>query len=205
MYLKSMRSVSKSRPIVGARKERKTREDVRDYDLTIGEASKLVNRAETLLWQLTHQDIADTQMEDAPALEHAPPKTIQVVKLSKGDSETILVWKQTSDVRKVEQWYDKKMRDIPDFRVEWGDGEEWKTGRRAVRVFVVPQDIPDPTELHGWYAVFPVYDRVYLHDTHTILKEKQRHLHEDIFIAKMGDDQDCGGFGLMFRISPCQQ
>ena len=119
------------------------------------------------------------------ALDFAPPQDIRVVRFPKDQLEPQFVSKQTVDVTADEHHEDANLGHIPDFRQDWGYGDEWCQHRRAYRVYVAPQDIPEP-KLHGWYVVFATRDPSYQKSTHRVIAGEGRHIHEDFFIAKIG-------------------
>ena len=119
-------------------------------------------------------------------IDCALPKTIQVARFLKNQMFPVIVGKQTIDVTADQHRGDGNMKNIPDFRAEWGNDERWKNGRKADRLFVAPSDIPEFPQLHGWYVVFSLHEPRYDSNTHKIFQGYGRHIHEDIFIAKLG-------------------
>lgn len=116
--------------------------------------------------------------------DNAPPQTIRVVRFPKNEIEPNFAYKQTVDVKADNHRSDERLGHIPDFRDDWGDGENWKLYRRAYPVFVAPTDISED-KLHGWYVVFSAYDPSYAKNTHRVFEGYGRHVHEDFFIAKI--------------------
>lgn len=203
-------------PIVAPNKESKIGENILEHDLDEGEVHNPMNRVKILTGQHTHRDLAEAQIEGVFAfsrsgyshnasssskqactgpkpLDCAPPQTIRVVKFPKEKIKPILVWKQTVDVTADKHQGDAKLGHIPDFREDWGDGERWELYRRACYVYVAPKDIPE-VKLHGWYVIFATYDPGYDKNTHKLIAGYGRHIHEDIFIAKIGTYPDADGW-----------
>ena len=120
-------------------------------------------------------------------LNCAPPQTIQVARFPKDQVDPVIVEKQTVDVTADKNRNDSGLKNIPDFRAEWGNDERWKNERKADRYCVAPSDIPEFPQLHGWYVVFSLHEPKYDSNTHKIFRGFGRHIHEDIFIAKLGD------------------
>ena len=100
--------------------------------------------------------------------------------------DPIIVVRQTVDVTPDKHRGDDRLKNIPDFHEDWGDNENWKIERKADRFFVAPDDIPGYPQLHGWYVVFSLHEPRYDSNTHSIFGGFGRHIHEDIFIAKLG-------------------
>ena len=190
------------------KEESKIGENIVDYGTNEGEVHKPLNGVRTLTGQQNHRDLAEAQMEGGFAFrgsayshnepsssndvgtgskvpKYAPPQSVRVVRFPKEKLVPDLVWKQTVDVKADQFWGDDKLSNIPDFREDWGDGDEWHQHRRAYSVFVAPIDIPE-VKLHGRYVVFSTYDPGYEKNKHKMLQSLGRHTHEDVFVAKIG-------------------
>ena len=120
------------------------------------------------------------------------PQTIQVARFPKDQMDPVIVGKQTVDVTADQHRGDGNLKNIPDFRAEWGNDERWMNGRKADRLFVDPSDIPGFPQLHGWYVVFSLHEPRYDSNTHKMFQGFGRHIHEDVFIAKLGKDPKSG-------------
>ena len=122
----------------------------------------------------------------------APSQTIQIARFPKDQIDPVIVEKQTVDATKDRYRNDGKLNHVPDFRAEWGNDERRKNERKVDRIFVAPEDIPEFPQLHGWYVVFSLYESRYDSNTHKMFQGFGRHIHEDIFIAKLGPQNPKG-------------
>ena len=137
---------------------------------------------------------SSNQVQSAPEpLDCAPPQTIRVVRFPKDDIEPSFVWRQTVDVKADRHHGDAKLNHIPNFREDWGPNANWKVYRMAYRVFVAPEDIQEE-KLHGRYFIFVTRDPGYEKSTHKLTGGYRRHIHEDLFIAKVGTYPDRNGW-----------
>lgn len=198
------------------KKESRIGENILDHDLDEGEVQNPMNRVKIFTGQDTHRDLAEAQMEggfafsgsgtsyNAPAssnqpwsapnpLDCAPPQTIRVVRFPKEDVKPTFAERQTVDVKADKHHGDAKLNHVPDFREDWGSGESWHSYRKAYRVFVDPNDVPE-VKLHGTYVVFATYHPSYENSTHRLFKGQGRHVREDFFIAKIGKYRDGNGW-----------
>ena len=185
-------------------------EGIRDLNLNENEARDPMNPVVRLTGQQTPRNLAEAKMAGdnfssgsgypqqasgsskqacgPPAvLNCAPPQIIQVARFPKDQVDPVIVGKQTVDVTADQNRNDGNLNHIPDFRAEWGNDERWKNERKADRYYVTPNDMPDFPQLHGWYVVFSLHEPRYDSNTHKIFQGFGRHVHEDIFIAKLGD------------------
>ena len=133
----------------------------------------------------------------------APLPTIQVARFPKDQIDPVIVEKQIVDVTADRNRNDKNLKYILDCRAEWGNDERWKTQRRADHFYVAPSDIPDFPQLHGWYVVFSLHEPRYDSNTHKIFQGSGRHIHEDIFIVKVGENK--GKSGLLHYVDMPQE
>ena len=134
------------------------------------------------------------QASTAPEpLSCAPPQEIQLARFSKNELLPDPVTKQTIDVKADKHIRDAKLNHIPDFREDWGNGDKWTVHRRADRVYVAPSDISE-VKLHGWYVVFTTFGPGYSKSEHIHVEGKGKHVHDDFFIAKLGQRSDSQGW-----------
>ena len=126
-------------------------------------------------------------------LNCAPPQTIQIARFPKDKIEPSIVERQMVDATPDRHWDGSKLNRIPDFGKDWEDKERRKIERKADRYFVAPEDIPEVPQLHGWYVVFSLHESRYDSNTHVLFRGIGRHIHEDFFIAKIGQKPDANG------------
>ena len=130
-----------------------------------------------------------------PGVLHCgPSQTIQVARFPMFQIDPVIAIKQTVDVTADQNRNDGNLNHIPDFRAEWGNDEGWKNERKADRYHVTATDIPDFPQLQGWYVVFSLHEPRYDSNTHIIFQGLGRHIHKDIFIAKLGDENRRNGW-----------
>ena len=126
-------------------------------------------------------------------LSSAPPQTIRVARFPKDKMVPDIVERQIVDVKPVRDRRGNTVNRIPDIRKDWEDKETQETERKTDWFFVAPHDVPTVPQLHGWYVVFSLYESRYDFNTHVIFGGAGRHIHEDIFVAKIGLKTDANG------------
>lgn len=122
-------------------------------------------------------------------LSSAPPLTIRIARFPKDKLIPDIVERQIVDATSVRDKGGSTVARIPDVRKDWEGKETRETERKIDLFFVAPQDVPEFPKLHGWYVVFSLHESRYDANTHAIFEGIGRHIHEDIFIAKIGQER----------------
>lgn len=126
-------------------------------------------------------------------LSSAPPQTIRVARFPKDSIVPEIVERQIVDVTPVRDRRGNSVNRIPDVGKDWADKETRETERKTDWFFVAPHDVTTFPQLHGWYVVFSLYEPSYDSNKHAIFGGQGRHIHEDIFVAKIGLKTNANG------------
>lgn len=126
-------------------------------------------------------------------LSIAPRQTIRVARFPKDNMIPEIVERQIVDVTPVRDRGGSTVNRIPDVCKDWEGKETKETERKTDWFFIAPQDVPEFPQLHGWYVIFSLYESRYDANTHAFFQGIGRHIHEDIFIAKIGPETEANG------------